>query len=139
LSLVSLVAAGNVARTVGCSEADRFGVVTVSPTTVKAGDSITINVDLHCAVQNFGIGAQFLDYTIEVPAANNNGHEAPIVLARHAIATNALSDSLTTTVPHAFFFAGANYNVVVTNVYPSPGSDGSQVILEGGTLTPITI
>jgi len=49
-------------------------------------------------VQNFGINAQFLDYTIEVPAASNNGHEQPIVLARHSIAQGALSDTLTTTV-----------------------------------------
>jgi len=49
-------------------------------------------------VQNFGINAQFLDYTLVVPEGQNNGHEQPIVLARHSIAAGALSDTLTTTV-----------------------------------------
>ncbi|KAF9553530.1 hypothetical protein CPC08DRAFT_713690 [Agrocybe pediades] len=132
-------ASASIVERQSCPQATRFGVVTVSPTTVSPGDTITINVDLHCAVQNFGIQAQFLDYTIEVPSSANNGHEPPIVLARHNIAAGALSDSLTTTIPHAFFFAGAPYNIVVTNGFPSAGTDGSPVVTEGGVLTPITI
>ncbi|KAF9564494.1 hypothetical protein CPC08DRAFT_705239, partial [Agrocybe pediades] len=108
-----LASAATIESRLSCPQATRFGIVTLSKSTVKAGDSLTINVDLRCAVQNFGINAQFLDYTLEVPASSNNGFQAPIVLGRHSIAHGALSDTLTTTIPHGFFVAGSNYNVVL--------------------------
>ncbi|KAF9553527.1 hypothetical protein CPC08DRAFT_610465, partial [Agrocybe pediades] len=120
-----------------CDEAQRFGILTVSPTTVRAGDTINLNTDLRCAAE-LGINPIFLDYSIE-NLVNNNGFELPLLLARRAIPAGAQSDSFTTTVPHGFFFAGANYSVVINTVYPLKGSDGSQIIQEGGTDTPINV
>ena len=39
-----------------------------------------------------------MDYTIQVPAASNNGHEQPIVLARRKLAAGATSDTFSTKV-----------------------------------------
>ncbi|KAF4616002.1 hypothetical protein D9613_011218 [Agrocybe pediades] len=139
LSLGSLVASSNVAARLSCSQADRFGDPTLSPTTVKAGDTITVNVDLTCGVQNFGLIPQFLDYSIEVLPPNNNGFEAPLILGRHAIKAGALSDTLVAKIPHAFFVSGAPYSLVVTNIHNINGTDGSPVLTSGGVILPITI
>lgn len=60
--------------------------------------NININVDLTCAITNFDIVPKFLDYTIEVFAPSNNGHEPPILLARRELEPGALSDSFTVPV-----------------------------------------
>ncbi|KAF8803088.1 hypothetical protein BYT27DRAFT_7145369 [Phlegmacium glaucopus] len=126
-----------------CPQATRFGVMTVTnpsgATSYNPGDSIHIKVDFTCAINTFGIVPEFIDFTIEVPPASNNGHEAPIVLARRTLAAGATSDEFTTQIPHAFFFAGAPYNVVLTDTYPTQGTDGSQVFLQSGVEEPITI
>ncbi|KAF8956698.1 hypothetical protein BDZ97DRAFT_1671087 [Flammula alnicola] len=139
-SLAGIVASANVPRQ-ACSEAVRFGVLSVSPsnTTFNAGDNISINVDLTCAINFFNIVPKFLDYSIIVPSSLNNGHEPPIVLARRTLQTGATSDSFTTEIPHAFFFAGAAYQVSFTNTYPINGTDGSQVLIQGGLSQAITI
>ncbi|PPQ87906.1 hypothetical protein CVT25_001248 [Psilocybe cyanescens] len=139
LSLTGVVSATSIASRQGCPQASRFGNIIVSPTTVSAGDSINISVDLTCGVKNFGIVPQFLDYSIEVPAASNNGFQQPIILARRAIPAGSLSDSFTTTIPHGFFVANSNYNIVLSNIYNINGTDGSPVLVRGGVLEPITI
>ncbi|KAG6864173.1 hypothetical protein C0991_011876 [Blastosporella zonata] len=97
LSFVGLVASTAVPRQ-DCPQASRFGGMSVSPTTVNPGDEITVTVDLTCAVNHFGIIPKYLDYTIEVPSASNNGHEPPIVIARREFAAGATSDVFTTQV-----------------------------------------
>ncbi|PPQ66986.1 hypothetical protein CVT26_009944 [Gymnopilus dilepis] len=142
LSMVSLASASLLPRQ-SCPEASRFGNLSFSSptnaTSFNAGDPIQIKVDFNCAINNFGIKPQFFDYLIEVPAEQNNGHEAPIVLARRTLAGGATTDKFDTTIPHAFFFAGAPYNLVLTDTYPTQGTDGSQVLLQGGVELPITI
>ncbi|KAG6910818.1 hypothetical protein DXG01_007133 [Tephrocybe rancida] len=139
LSLAGLVASTSVPRQ-SCPQASRFGLLSVSPTTVKPGDNITVTVDLNCGITNFGIVPKHLDYTIEVPAASNNGHEPPIVLARRDfVAGGANTDVFTVKVPFAFYFAGAPYEVALRNTYPIQGTDGSEVLIQGGVLAGLTI
>ena len=97
-AVVSAAPRVQTARQAGCSEASRFGVVSITPSTVAPGDvrasslpavdwntdgwgqTLTIKADFSCSF-NFDINPTFTDYYIEVPA-NNNGHEPPILLAR---------------------------------------------------------
>ncbi|KAH9483438.1 hypothetical protein JR316_0002906 [Psilocybe cubensis] len=138
-SFAGFVSASTVVSRQSCPQATRFGVMTVSPTTVKAGDTIHISVDLTCGVKNFKIIPKFIDYTIEVPSNANNGFQPPIVLARRTIPAGALSDSFTTTIPHGYYVANSPYNVVLTNIHNIDGTDGSPVLVEGGVLEPIKI
>jgi hypothetical protein len=193
LKLASLVGLATLASAqVGsCSEASRFGDFQVSPTTLSPGDvsanrsswtansllpqSITVTADFSCAVEK-GNTPTFLDYYIEV-LANNNGHEAPILLARRTFdnTTSPPADTFTTTVcidlrklptradefakfPSWFYFADAQYSVVLTNLFSRcrtlcflflligltpnwnrAGPTGEQVITSGGVIQPITI
>ncbi|KDR86066.1 hypothetical protein GALMADRAFT_235290 [Galerina marginata CBS 339.88] len=143
LSFAGLVASANISARQSCPEAVRFGILSVSSPTgassFNAGDDIAIKVDLNCAIKNFNIVPRFLDYTIIVPASVNNGHEPAIVLARRTLPAGALSDSFTTKIPHGFFFAGAAYQVFFTNTFPINGTDGSEVLTQGGLSQPITI
>ncbi|KAF8888182.1 hypothetical protein CPB84DRAFT_1849695 [Gymnopilus junonius] len=143
VSLAGLVSATVLPRQ-SCPDASRFGILAISSptnaTSYSPGDPINVHVDFHCAVTNYDIVPQFIDYTIEVPANQNNGHEAPIVLARRTLAAGATTDEFSTTIPFAFYFAGAPYNVVLTDTYPVEGTDGtSQFLLEGSVEVPITI
>ncbi|KAG6910819.1 hypothetical protein DXG01_007134 [Tephrocybe rancida] len=139
LSLAGLVASTSVPRQ-SCPNASRYGVLNVSPTTVKPGDNITVTVDLNCGIGNFGIVPRYLDYKIEVPTASNNGHEPPIVLARRDfVAGGANLDVFTVKVPFSFYFAGAPYVVALHNTYPVQGSDGSEVLIEGEVYIDLTI
>jgi len=142
ISLAGLVASISVPRDVkSCPEASRFGVASVVPnnTALSPGDDISISVDFTCGINTFGIVPRFLDYTIIVPPQSNNGFEVPIVLARRDFPAGATSDSFTTKIPHAFFVAGAVYNIELTNTYPTNGTDGSEVLIQGGFFQPITI
>ncbi|KAG6845458.1 hypothetical protein H0H87_008818 [Tephrocybe sp. NHM501043] len=139
LSLVGLVASTTIPRQ-SCPEASRFGLLGVSPTTVNPGDEVTVTVDLNCAVNHFGIVPRYLDYTIEVPEASNNGHEPPILLARRDFTAGATSDVFTAKVPFASYFAGAPYVIVLRNTYPVQGTDGSsEVLITGGISTGLNI
>lgn len=140
VSFAGLVVSANVARQ-GCPQAVRFGTFTISPSgaSFNAGDDITVNADFTCGINNFGIVPRYLDYTIIVPAAANNGHEPPIVLARREFQAGATSDSFTTKIPHGFYFAGAPYSLVMTNTHRINGTDGSEVLVQGGVLVGITI
>ncbi|KAH0833207.1 hypothetical protein J3R83DRAFT_12239 [Lanmaoa asiatica] len=121
-----------------CAEASRFGVLTVSPTTLAAGDNLTVNADFNCAINWFGIIPTYTDYYIEVPV-NNNGHEAPILLARRTLTPGSTSDSFTVQLPGAFYFANASYVVILDSTYPINGSYGVPYYVVGGIEAPITI
>ncbi|KAJ6632435.1 hypothetical protein B0H10DRAFT_14395, partial [Mycena sp. CBHHK59/15] len=88
LSVASLaaVALAPIVNAQQCPEAARFGVLEVTPSTVAPGDSFTVNVNLACS-QQLGYLPTYMDYYIEV-LANNNGHEAPILLARRTYDTS---------------------------------------------------
>ncbi|KAG6845461.1 hypothetical protein H0H87_008821 [Tephrocybe sp. NHM501043] len=135
LSFASIAASSSIRLPRSCPEASRFGDLTVSPTTVSPGDSITVNVDLECAINSFGHVPKYLDYTLEVPASSNNGYEVPVVLARREFTAGATSDTFTVQVPFASYFAGGAYGVHLRNTYSTQGTDGSEVLIEGGVYT----
>ncbi|KAG1840700.1 hypothetical protein DFJ58DRAFT_87505 [Suillus subalutaceus] len=121
-----------------CSEATRFGVVTVSPTTLSPGDTFTVTANFSCAVQ-FGVNPQYTDYYIEVPV-NNNGYEPPILLARRTLNANSetpLFDQFTTQLPYAVYF-NASYVVMLDTTYPVNGTNGTYSVV-GGVETVINI
>ncbi|KAJ6580566.1 hypothetical protein DFH09DRAFT_1146138 [Mycena vulgaris] len=140
-TLASLVlASAALVAALPCNEAARFGILAVSPTTLAPGDTFTANVDLTCAAE-LGFLPTFMDYYIEV-LANNNGHEAPILLARHTFNGSAgapLADSLTTELPAWFYFADAQYSVVFQNSFAKPGPNNNSVITVGGISASINI
>lgn len=115
-----------------CPEASRFGGFSVSPTTVSPGDTVTISADFTCSF-TFGIIPAFTDYYIEVPV-NNNGHEPPILLARRQpnVTVSSPTDEFTVKIPFAFFFAGANYTVILDNTFPTNGTNGTPFFQVGG-------
>ncbi|KAG6813722.1 hypothetical protein H0H92_008130 [Tricholoma furcatifolium] len=135
LSLVGLAAASAIQRCQTCAEASRFGNIGVSPDVVNPGDNITITVDLSCS-SCYGIEPRYLDYTIQVPPDSNNGHEPNIVLARRNVAAGATSDKFTVQVPEYYYFAGAPYEVVLTNTY---STTSSPVLVQGGIASGLTI
>ncbi|KAI9458246.1 hypothetical protein HD554DRAFT_2299655 [Boletus coccyginus] len=76
-----------------CPDTAQFGVLTVSPTAVKAGDAsdtlsrdklqlnmrkhqtLTVNADFSCAINTFNVNPEYTDYYIDVPDC---GNESPI-------------------------------------------------------------
>ncbi|KAN0093185.1 hypothetical protein V8E55_003969 [Tylopilus felleus] len=121
-----------------CPEAARFGVLTVSPTTVSAGEFVTISADFNCAINYFGIRPEYTDYYIEVPV-NNNGHEPPILLSRGTLASGSTNVSFTVTVPEAYYVANTGYAVVLDVTYPINGPNGMLYLVVGSVEAPITI
>ncbi|PPQ75631.1 hypothetical protein CVT26_001551 [Gymnopilus dilepis] len=143
LSMVALASASVLPRE-SCPDASRFGVLSYSSptgaTSYSAGDAIHVHVDFDCAINYYGIKPQFFDYLIEVPANANNGYEAPIVLgARRTLADGATTDDFDTTIPHGYYFANAAYNIFLVDTYPTQGTDGSEILLQGSVEVPITI
>ncbi|KAJ7286792.1 hypothetical protein C8J57DRAFT_1282053 [Mycena rebaudengoi] len=141
LKLASLVGLATFASAQAgfCPEALRFGTFQVSPSTLAPGDSLTVTANLTCAIAK-GNTPTFLDYYIEV-LANNNGHEPPILLARRTYdnTTSPPVDTFTTTLPSWFYFADAQYSVVMNNLFSRPGPTGEAVITVGGVSEGITI
>lgn len=138
-TLAAVFAVATPAAAQFCSEATRFGVVSVSPTTLSPGDTFTITANFTCAVQ-YGVNPQYTDYYIEVPV-DNNGHESPILLARRTLdpnSTTPLFDQFTLQLPYAYYF-NASYVVMLETTYPETGTDGSSYSVVGGIETPITI
>ncbi|KAH9482097.1 hypothetical protein JR316_0004192 [Psilocybe cubensis] len=142
LSLSGIVASATIEKR-NCPEAARFGTLSVFPLTASAGDDISVSLSLNCPTMQFGIVPQFLDYTLEVPEASNNGNEQPIVLTRRTYTfvpgTIQPMDDFTVQIPHGPFVAGAPYNIVLNMVYPIDGTDGSSVLVETKLSVPITI
>ncbi|KAH7915634.1 hypothetical protein BJ138DRAFT_1141332 [Hygrophoropsis aurantiaca] len=122
---------------VSCSEATRFGVVTVVPSTLSPGDSFTVHADFTCAISNYGINPQYTDYYIEVPE-NNNGHEPPILVARRTL-TSPPTDTFTAQLPYAYYFANTSYSLVLDTTYAINGTNGTPYSVVGGIETLIDI
>ncbi|PPQ72638.1 hypothetical protein CVT26_004345 [Gymnopilus dilepis] len=139
-SVASIASALVIPRQI-CSEASRFGdLIVTSPdnaTSFSAGDPVHIKVNFNCAVNTFGIRPEFVDYTIEVPEQFNNGHEPNIVIARRTLPVGATTDEFTATASPFQFLTGLTSPMHHT--YPTEGTDGSQVFIQGGTESPITI
>ncbi|EPQ52567.1 hypothetical protein GLOTRDRAFT_95456 [Gloeophyllum trabeum ATCC 11539] len=127
----SLLAIASAAPALQCFEAQKFGGVTVSPSTFASGDTVQIDADFRCAVEYYGHIPKYTDYYIEVPT-NNNGNEPPILLARREPAAGATSDSFTVQIPHAYYFKDANYDIVMDVTFASNGTDGSPYYSVGG-------
>ncbi|KAJ6486527.1 hypothetical protein C8R47DRAFT_1047570 [Mycena vitilis] len=140
-SLAALAVAPIASAAAACPEASRFGQLEVVPSTLAQGDSFTAHVDLECASE-LGSLPTYMDYYIEV-LSNNNGHEAPILLARHTynLAGTGLSpaDSLTAELPSWFYVSGAQYSVVFVNSFAQPGPNNNSVITQGWVSAPINI
>ncbi|KAG2131347.1 hypothetical protein DEU56DRAFT_860021 [Suillus clintonianus] len=138
-SLAAVIAVATPAAAQQCSQATRFGVVNVSPTTLSPGDTFTVTANFTCAAQ-LGVHPQYTDYYIEVPV-NNNGHEPPILLARRTLNASSptpLLDQFTMQLPYAYYF-NASYVVILDVTYPVTGTDGSSYSVVGGIESPITI
>ncbi|PBK87828.1 hypothetical protein ARMGADRAFT_1016415 [Armillaria gallica] len=143
----ALAAVGTNASAIGkrqsCPEAVRFGIPHIVPSDLQPGTDFTINVDFGCAVNYFGIIPRYIDFYIEVPSGNN-GYEPPILLARRDFGVPAppLSPAFTFTgqFPHYSFTEGAAYDIATNIIYPVNGTDGSEVLIQGGvTYLPITV
>ncbi|KAJ7485072.1 hypothetical protein B0H11DRAFT_1861878 [Mycena galericulata] len=124
-----------------CSEAARFGVLEVVPSTLAPGDWFTVHVDLTCASQ-LGYLPTYMDYYIEV-LSDNNGHEAPILLARRTynLGGTGLSpaDTFTAQLPYWYYFAGAQYSVVFVNSFGKSGPTNDTVITTGSMSVPLNV
>ncbi|KAJ7640317.1 hypothetical protein DFH06DRAFT_1000772 [Mycena polygramma] len=142
-SLIASLAALAVApiANAACPEASRFGQLEVVPSTLAQGDSFTVHVDLECASE-LGYLPTYMDYYIEV-LSNNNGHEAPILLARRTynLGGTGLSpaDTFTAELPSWYYFTGAQYSVVFVNSFAKPGPNNNSVITQGSISAPINI
>ncbi|KAJ7695309.1 hypothetical protein B0H16DRAFT_1693115 [Mycena metata] len=139
LLAVTLASTATVAA-LGCSEASRFGDLTVTPATLAPGDAFTVNVDLTCAA-DLGYLPTYMDYYIEV-LTNNNGHELPILLARRTFAPVAgasPSDTLITELPPWTYFEHAQYSVVFIDSFARLGPNNNTVIIAGEVSASINI
>ncbi|KAG6827832.1 hypothetical protein H0H92_010319 [Tricholoma furcatifolium] len=126
LSLFSLAAATTVSQRRGCADAARFGVITFTPTEVNPGDypdALWITK-----------AGNFTDP--DIPATSNNGYEAPIVLARRVYEAGSTLDEFTVEVPVYYYFAGAPYQVTLTNTH---NTTSSPVLVQGSVYAGITI
>ncbi|KAH7924360.1 hypothetical protein BV22DRAFT_1090988 [Leucogyrophana mollusca] len=119
-----------------CAEADRFGDITIEPSTLSPGDTFTVTADFTCAIQ-LGVNPEYTDYYIEVPV-NNNSYEPPILIARRTLTTPP-TDSFTATLPYANYFANASYALVLDTTYAVNGTNGSPYSQVGGTEAAVTI
>ncbi|KZP10454.1 hypothetical protein FIBSPDRAFT_867698 [Athelia psychrophila] len=140
LLTLAAVASATPTRRVTCAEAARFGTLEVVPSKVKVGGSFTVHADFTCSLY-FNIIPKYIDYYIEV-TANNNGHEPPILLARrefHHSTGTPPTDTFSTSIPDAYYFKGAAYQVVLDVTYAANGTTGAPYYQVGGTETGITI
>ncbi|KAJ6632438.1 hypothetical protein B0H10DRAFT_2206801 [Mycena sp. CBHHK59/15] len=141
LTSLAAVALAPFANAQQCSEAARFGVLQVVPSTLTPGDWFTVHVDLECS-QQLGYLPTYMDYYIEV-LANNNGHEAPILLARRTynLAGTGLSpaDTFTAQLPYWYYFSDAVYSVVFVNSFAKSGPNNNSVITTGSISYPLNI
>ncbi|KAH7924388.1 hypothetical protein BV22DRAFT_1047516 [Leucogyrophana mollusca] len=119
-----------------CAQADRFGDITIEPSTLSPGENFTVTANFTCAIQ-LGVNPEHTDYYIEVPT-NNNGYEPPILIARRTLATPPI-DSFNATLPYANYFANASYAFVLDTTYAVNGTNGSPYSQVGETETSITI
>ncbi|KAF7972428.1 hypothetical protein HWV62_17994 [Athelia sp. TMB] len=112
------------ARRYKCVEADRYGFVSVVPSTVAVGESVNITADFTCALTYLEITPKYLDYYIEVTQLDtvNGDHEPPIMLARREFA--GVIDTFITTIPDAYYFTTAVYSIWLDITYAVNGTAG---------------
>ncbi|KAJ7738314.1 hypothetical protein B0H16DRAFT_1570426 [Mycena metata] len=140
-SLLPIAALAILASTVsaqGCPEAARFGLLSVSPTTLSPGETFTVTANLTCAVQ-LGDTPTFLDYYIDGTATH--AISGPVQIARRTYdsSTSPPVDQFTAVLPNWFYFADATYSLRMDNSFAKPGPTGVSVITVGSISTAITI
>ncbi|KAK7048855.1 hypothetical protein R3P38DRAFT_1879990 [Favolaschia claudopus] len=120
-----------------CSEAGRFGLPSVSPSTLSPGQTFTVTTNLTCAIEK-GNTPTYLDYYISASATHKTS--GPILLARRTWDKSSPPiDTFTTTLPNWFYFDDATYTLNLQNSFEREGPTGEKVITAGGIETPITI
>ncbi|KAK0452083.1 uncharacterized protein EV420DRAFT_691202 [Desarmillaria tabescens] len=143
----ALAAVGTSASAIGqrqfCPEASRFGNLQVVPSDLQPGTWFTIHADFSCAVNYFGIVPRYTDFYIEVPSGNN-GHEPPILVDRREFSLPAppLSPALTFTAQFPYYpglFEGAAYALALHTTYPINGTDGSEILVQGGVYAGLNV
>ncbi|KAJ7621978.1 hypothetical protein DFH06DRAFT_769621 [Mycena polygramma] len=134
-ALASLIAAVSAQF---CPEASRFGIVSVSPTTVSPGQTYTITANLTCAVQ-LGDTPTYLDYYIE--GTSTHALPGPMLVARRTYNHSASPpiDKFTAVLPNWYYYTDALYSLMMWNSFARPGPTGESVISVGGIGTGITI
>ncbi|KAG1729653.1 uncharacterized protein EDB91DRAFT_1159136 [Suillus paluster] len=131
-TFAAVLAAATPAAAQLCFQASRFGIITVTPSTLSPGDNFTVTANFTCAAQ-LGVRPKYTDYYIEVPV-NNNGYEPPILLARRTLNASSptpLFDEFTVQLPYADYF-NASYVVMLETTFPQTGANGSTYFVVGG-------
>ncbi|KAE9398344.1 hypothetical protein BT96DRAFT_920882, partial [Gymnopus androsaceus JB14] len=122
-----------------CSEAERFGVLTISPEPIVLGQEVTFKADFTCSFF-FEITPVYTDYTLVVPVSNNTGHQPPVYFARRN-APSGTTDSFTVTFdPNYAEFTlnpDAQYEVVLATTY-APQTD-SETLVIGNVEWPVSV
>ncbi|KAK7688294.1 hypothetical protein QCA50_008665 [Cerrena zonata] len=146
--LTSLFAMASLAapepRQTFCAEAARFGVMQVVPSDLVPGSSYTLHTDFECGISK-GYMPKYLDYYLEVPAAVNNGHQAPILIARREFVPPSTSNpeaSLTFTAQIPLwdgFVHNSSYVITLHNHYIQNTTDNQEIYLVGGTQVGINL
>ncbi|KAJ7490742.1 hypothetical protein FB451DRAFT_1079522 [Mycena latifolia] len=136
-ALASIVSTAS-AQASFCSEAQRFGILSVSPTTLSPDQTFTITADLACAVQ-LDNTPTFLDYYIDGDSEHSIG--GPILIARRTYdnSTQPPADKFTTKLPSWFYVADAQYSIRMDDSFARPGPTGESVIMIGSISTAINI
>ncbi|KAJ7256873.1 hypothetical protein B0H12DRAFT_975951, partial [Mycena haematopus] len=121
-----------------CPEALRFGLVTVSPSTVSPGETFTITANLTCAVQ-LGNTPTYLDYYIDATATHTVS--GPILIARRTYnnSTSPPMDKFTAVLPYWVYYTDATYSLMMDNSFARLGPTDESVITVGGISTGINI
>ncbi|KAJ7882498.1 hypothetical protein B0H13DRAFT_2344582 [Mycena leptocephala] len=111
LSIASAFATTVLSPGNSCPEAARFRLLKVSPTRLSPGKTFAVTANLTCAIQ-LGNTPTFLDYYI---------------------------DAFTAVLPNWFYFADAQYSVMMDNSFVRAGPTGESMITVGGISTGIDI
>ncbi|KAJ7636319.1 hypothetical protein FB45DRAFT_906379 [Roridomyces roridus] len=121
-----------------CSEAARFGSLSLSQKNVAPGQLFTITANLTCAVQ-LGNTPTFLEYYIDGVSTHNIG--GPIFLGRTTYDTSRSppQDQLSLSLPIWFYDANATYSVRMDDLFARDGPTGEIVITVGSISTGIDI
>ncbi|KZP17712.1 hypothetical protein FIBSPDRAFT_1046708 [Athelia psychrophila] len=124
LLALAAIASAAPARRKTCVEANRYGSFAVVPSTVAVGGSVNITTDFTCALTYLEIVPKYIDYYIEVlkDDTTNANHEAVVMLERRLFTTTI--DSFITTIPDAYYFTTATYEIRLYITYSMNGTAG---------------
>ncbi|KAJ7892164.1 hypothetical protein B0H13DRAFT_2340260 [Mycena leptocephala] len=118
LSIASAFTTTVLAQGNSCPEAARFGPLKVSPARLSPGKTFTVTANLTCAIQ-LGNTPTFLDYYID--AVTTHTVSGPILTARRPYHDNSMIDQFTAMLPNWFYFADAQYSVMMDNSFVRSG------------------